>query len=199
MAVARVTTAPRRGVAVSSQQLLGFVGGNLARPEVARQETLARGWLRLWRSVTLRVVADLVLYDGVCGLCDRFTRFILARDRKGRFVFASLQSEVAETLLARHGRDPRRLETVYVCAEYGSQQEKLYTKSRAVLFVLRALGGPWALSRAAAVLPTRFLDVIYDWIAARRYRMFGRSDVCMLPPREQRARFIDVGAAPGDG
>ncbi len=137
--------------------------------------------MRPERSVTIRFVADLVLYDGVCGLCDRFTQFILARDRRGRFVFASLQSEVAEALLSRHGRDARKLDTVYVCAGYESPQETLHAKSRAVLYVFRAL------------------DAIYDWVAARRYRVFGRSDVCLLPPPEQRARFVDIGAAPGGG
>jgi|SRR5690606_14040459 predicted DCC family thiol-disulfide oxidoreductase YuxK len=155
--------------------------------------------MRPERSVTIRFVADLVLYDGVCGLCDRFTQFILARDRRGRFVFASLQSEVAEALLSRHGRDARKLDTVYVCAGYGSPQETLHAKSRAVLYVFRALGGVWALSRVAGLLPTRALDAIYDWVAARRYRVFGRSDVCLLPPPEQRARFVDIGAAPGGG
>lgn len=144
-----------------------------------------------------------MLYDGVCGLCSRFTRFILARDTAKRFVFASLQSELAEALLMRHGRSALALDTVYVCAGYGSERETLLAKSQAVLFVLRALGGVWAVVGLAGVglagiLPRKFLDRVYDWVAARRYRVFGRSDVCLLPPPEQRARFVDIGAAPSD-
>ena len=144
-------------------------------------------------------MAELVLYDGVCGLCNRFTRFILAHDRSGRFEFASLQSELAEALLSRHGRNAAALDTVYVCADYGGPGETLHAKSAAVLFVLRGLGGVWALGRFAGILPRRFLDRIYDWVAARRYRVFGRSEVCLVPPPDQRARFVDIGAGAGDG
>ena len=134
---------------------------------------------------------DIVLYDGVCGLCDRFVRFILPRDPAGRFRFAALQSGFAQELLARHGRDARDLDTVYVVTGHGRDQRVL-AKSQAVLHVLARLGWPWRGGALAAPLPTRLLDAAYDLVARRRYRLFGKHEVCPLPAPEWRGRFIDL-------
>lgn len=136
-------------------------------------------------------VPDLVLYDGDCGLCDRLNRFILRRDARGRFRFAPLQSALGAALLRRHGRDARALDTVCVVVDHGGRGERLLSRGRAVLFVLRSLGGAWRL--AAGVLglfPARALDAAYDLVAARRYRWFGRADSCAPLEPEQRSRFI---------
>lgn len=134
---------------------------------------------------------DLVLYDGVCGLCNRLVRFILKRDRRRQFRFASLQGPLAEALLRRHGFDARDLDTFYLVADHQGPGEQVFARARAVLVVLRKLGGIWAVSRAFAPLPSRWLDAAYDFVAARRYRWFGRADACPLPPPEHRAMFLD--------
>lgn len=138
-------------------------------------------------------MADLLLYDGVCGLCDRAVRFVYERDRTGRFLYASLQSGVAREVLRRHGKDSSVLETVYVLVDYDSPNERLLSKGRAALHILRALGGGWQLAAIFGVLPNRVLDAGYDFVASRRYSIFGRSDVCILPAPEHRGRFLDVG------
>jgi predicted DCC family thiol-disulfide oxidoreductase YuxK len=134
-----------------------------------------------------------LLYDGVCGLCNRLVQFILRRDRAGVFRFASLQSALAARILARHGRDARDLDSVYVLLNYDTPGEALFARSDAVHVVFTQLGGMW---RASAIilklLPHALCDFAYDAIARRRYRIFGRSETCTLPAPEDRARFLDV-------
>ena len=135
---------------------------------------------------------DVVLYDGVCGLCDGFARFVLPRDRAGRFRFAALQGPAARDILARHGKDATALDTVYVVAPDAAGGERLLAKSRAVLHVLRALGLPWSAAGVAALLPTPLLDAAYDVVARARYRLVGRAEACLRPRPEWRDRFIDA-------
>ena len=136
---------------------------------------------------------DVVLYDGVCGLCNGLVRFVLPRDRAGRFRFAALQSPAAHAILARHGQDAAALDTVYVAVPDPRGGERLLAKSRAVLHLLRGLGAPWSAAVLAAPLPTRLLDAGYDLVARHRYRIFGRSEACPLPRPEWRDRFLDAG------
>jgi predicted DCC family thiol-disulfide oxidoreductase YuxK len=134
----------------------------------------------------------ILLYDGVCGLCNRFVQFILRRDRKAMFRFAWLQSALAARILARHGVNPTDLDTVYVVIDYELPGERLLSRSDAGLFVLRQLGGLW---RPTAVLlqplPRVLRDPAYNAMARRRYRIFGRSDTCTLPCDLDRSRFLD--------
>ncbi len=134
----------------------------------------------------------LILYDGVCGLCNRLNRFILERDAVAVFQFASLQSRLGQSILRGYGRDPDKLETLYVVVNYDSESAVLLSKSRAALFVLKTLGGPWRLTASLGVLPRRLLDWAYDLVARHRYRVFGRYEYCLMPGPEYENRFIDV-------
>jgi predicted DCC family thiol-disulfide oxidoreductase YuxK len=134
---------------------------------------------------------DLVLFDGTCGLCSRAVRLVLRRDRRGRFRFAPLQGPTAGALLARHGLDPADLDSVRVVADHGGPEERILSRSAAVLHVLGALGLPWSLGRALALLPARWRDALYDRVAAGRYRWFGRSQACLVPTAAQRDRFLE--------
>src|SRR5262245_9065108 len=138
-------------------------------------------------------MADIVLYDGVCGLCNGLNRFILDRDPAGRFQFASLQSPFGRELLARQGRDARNLDTLYVLVDAHAPSERLLARADAVGHVLGELGGGWALfARLLGTLPETMRDRGYDLIARNRYRLFGRYDTCLLPSPENRQRFIAV-------
>ena len=134
----------------------------------------------------------LVLYDGVCGLCNRLNAFLLPRDSAGLFAFASLQSLTATALLARSGQPTAEHDTFYVVANFRSGSPVLLTKSRAGLFALTQLGGPWRAAGAVRLVPTPLLNIVYDVIARNRYRFFGRYETCRLPPPEHRRRFIDI-------
>lgn len=129
----------------------------------------------------------LVFYDGVCGFCQRVVQFIIPRDRSAVFRFVAIQSETGSRLLRRHGLDPAELNT-FVLLEQG----RMYTRSTAGLRVLRRLDGAWPLLYALIVVPRPVRDLVYKWIAANRYRFFGKSDSCMLPPPEVRERFLDT-------
>ena len=134
----------------------------------------------------------LLLYDGVCGLCDRFVRFVLARDRRGRFRFAALQGPVGRDLVAGLGRDPDRLETVHVVVDYRSGTGPVLDRSAAALFVLGQLGWPWRLATILRRVPAGLRDRLYDRVAAHRYRLFGRHASCPVPDPRYRDRFLDA-------
>lgn len=136
-------------------------------------------------------VSQLVLYDGLCGLCDRTVQFLLARDRGRVLFFAPLQGETASAVLARHclGAD---LSTMVFVRDAGLPEEEVLLRSDGVLGALLAIGGPWGLlARVARLVPWPLRDAVYRWIAANRYRWFGRLDTCRVPSPEERRRFLD--------
>lgn len=136
--------------------------------------------------MTVETAAPILFFDGVCGLCDRLVQFVLRRDRRARFRFAALQSDVAAETLRRFGRDPADLDTVYVLTGDG----RLLHKARAIFFVLGQLGLPWSLVAVFGILPTVIVDWFYDRVAHNRYRLWGKRDSCRLPSADERARFL---------
>lgn len=133
-----------------------------------------------------------LLYDGVCGLCNRTVRFTLRRDHGGLFRFAPLQGRFAREALARHGRNADDLDSVYVLVDFGRATERLLARADAILYVLGALGGIWRLSAVGYLVPRAARDWAYDRIARRRYRWFGRYESCPLPAAAERKRFVDL-------
>jgi len=133
----------------------------------------------------------LILYDGICGLCNRLNNFVLPRDPEAHFNFAPLQGELSRSILRRFGRDPKTLDTFYVVANYGSTTPRLLSKARAALFVATHVRGISRLAGAFRILPDAILNPVYDLIARYRYRIFGQYAVCPIPKPEYRGRFID--------
>jgi predicted DCC family thiol-disulfide oxidoreductase YuxK len=141
----------------------------------------------------------LIFYDGVCGLCNRFVRFVLRHDRRAIFRFASLQSPLAARILAAHTVNPGMLDALFVVRDFEPEksenlsQTALLSRSDAVLFVLHKLGG---VCRAAAAglrfVPRFVLDWGYRQVAGHRYRIFGRYEVCPIPEPSVRSRFLDL-------
>lgn len=131
--------------------------------------------------------AAVVFYDGVCGLCNRVVQFIIPRDRRGAFRFATLQSETGQRLLAAYGKDTSALDT-FLLLEDG----RVYDRSTAALRVVRRLGSLWPLLYGFIVLPRPLRDALYRFVAKRRYRWFGESESCLLPPPGVRDRFLDT-------
>ena len=134
----------------------------------------------------------IVLYDGVCGLCNRAVQFLLKRDRHDRLQFASLQSDVAARVLQRHGMDPKSLDTVYAVLNYGEPNETLLAKGDAFLFFAKVTGGIWSVARVGRIIPRPIRNWLYDFIARHRYQVFGKSESCMLPDPKQRHKFLEV-------
>jgi predicted DCC family thiol-disulfide oxidoreductase YuxK len=137
----------------------------------------------------------LILYDGVCGLCNRLNQFVLPRDSQDKFRFAALQSDVAYDILNRYGRDANDLDTFYVVANFGTPSEQLYERSDAGLFVLNQIGGIYKLSGLLRAFPQAVLNWGYNRLAQSRYKIFGKHDVCIMPSPEYTAKFVDTGAS----
>jgi predicted DCC family thiol-disulfide oxidoreductase YuxK len=134
----------------------------------------------------------IVLYDGVCGLCNRAVQFLLKRDRLDRLQFASLQSNLAARVLARHGLDQKSLDTVYAVLNYEEANETLLAKGDAFLFFAEVIGGIWSVARVGRIIPRPVRNWLYDFIARHRYQVFGKSESCMLPDPKQRHKFLEV-------
>ena len=134
----------------------------------------------------------IVLYDGVCGLCNRLVQFLLKRDSQDRFRFASLQSTFGQEILKRHSADPLDLDTFYVVLDYGHPSERLLARSDGVVYALTTLGGIWKTAAAGNVLPRAVCDGLYNFVARHRYQVFGKHESCMLPEPKHRAKFLDV-------
>jgi len=135
----------------------------------------------------------IILYDGVCGLCNRLVQFLLRHDKRKHLRFASLQSDFAGAVLRRHGLDPKDLDTFHFVENYDRQDERVFDRSDAVLKAGRALGGVWAmLASVASIFPRALLDQLYRLVARNRYRVFGKFESCMLPDPSQRNRFLDT-------
>ncbi|GAB3328864.1 thiol-disulfide oxidoreductase DCC family protein [Hymenobacter humi] len=132
---------------------------------------------------------DTILFDGVCNLCNGFVQFVIRHDPEGRFRFAALQSEAAQAVLADLGLDPAALprEPESVLLVSGG---RLYSHSTAVLRIARRLGGVWQLAGLGWLMPRRWRDGLYRFVARNRYRWFGRQESCMLPTPALKARFL---------
>ena len=129
---------------------------------------------------------SVVLFDGLCNLCNGAVRFIIARDRKERFRFASLQSTIGRRFLAEHRLGDSKLNTLVLL-----EGRRAWTRSTAALRIARRLSGPWPLLYALVFLPRLLRDPLYALLAHNRYRWFGRLATCWLPSPELRKRFLD--------
>ena len=129
--------------------------------------------------------APVILFDGVCNLCNGSVNFVIDHDPEAYFRFASLQDDAAQPLLRAHGLTPDYLDSV-VLVEDG----KLYRDSTAALRIARKLGAPWSWLYALIVVPRPLRDLVYGYIARNRYRWFGKQDSCRIPTPELRARFL---------
>jgi predicted DCC family thiol-disulfide oxidoreductase YuxK len=129
--------------------------------------------------------APILLFDGVCNLCNHSVQWVIARDRSARFRFASLQSDAGRALLAQRGLPLDALDTVVLL-----DGKVHFTKSDAAIETARRLGGAWSAAVALKLVPRRLRDAAYDWIARNRYARWGRRDACWVPTPELRERFL---------
>ncbi|SDD96014.1 thiol-disulfide oxidoreductase DCC family protein [Niabella drilacis] len=128
--------------------------------------------------------APVILFDGVCNLCNGSVRFIIKRDKKNLFRFASLQSTTGKQLLQQYAL-PQTPHSI-VLIENG----KAYLRSTAALRIVRKLKAPWPLLYLFIIIPGFIRNGVYNWVARNRYRWFGRADHCTLPGPQFREKFI---------
>lgn len=126
-----------------------------------------------------------LLFDGVCILCNNAVKFIIRHDKKNQFLFASIQSDAAKKLLLQHNYKNNNMDSVLLL-----DQGKVFEKSQAVLAICSYLGFPWNLFSPFRLLPEKWLNSLYDFVARNRYRWFGKKEVCTLELSEHKNRFI---------
>lgn len=127
----------------------------------------------------------IVIFDGVCNLCNGLVRFIIKRDKNGVFSFAALQTDAGRSLSGNFGLKVKNIDSVLYITD-----GKFYLKSSAVLHLLKDLGGPFKLFYAFIIIPAIIRDFFYDLIAKYRYSLFGRKEKCMIPSAEDKERFL---------
>jgi len=127
-----------------------------------------------------------VLFDGVCTLCNRTVDFILRHDRARRFRYGSLQSSAGRTLLEKFNLPTDRLEAIVVI-----DRGQFYTKSDAALRIARELDNPWPFLTILHVVPRGIRNRVYDWIARHRYAWFGKKDTCRIPTDAEKQLFLE--------
>ncbi|MEQ9009057.1 MAG: DCC1-like thiol-disulfide oxidoreductase family protein [Ekhidna sp.] len=128
----------------------------------------------------------IILFDGVCNLCNSSVQFIIERDKKELFLFASLQSRYAKENLPDEFSDETALQSIIL-----KEGDEIKSKSSAVLTITKSLSGLWPLFYVLIVIPKFVRDWVYDIIAKNRYQWFGKKDQCMIPSPELKNRFID--------
>ncbi len=129
--------------------------------------------------------SPLILFDGVCNLCNAWVRFVVRHDPNGVFRFAAQQSPIGQAIINERMKVPWQLSSVILMAGDSS-----YTDSCAVLEICARLAAPWSWIRVLRVIPRRVLDSCYRLIVRHRYKLFGKTDTCQLPSEDLRSRFI---------
>ncbi len=127
----------------------------------------------------------IILFDGVCNLCNSSVNFVIRHDKKDHFLFAPLQSETAKELLKKYGIDPAKTDSFVLI-----ENNKAYTKSSAALRINKHLSGFYYLIYLLLIVPPFIRNAVYDHIARNRYKWFGRTESCMIPTEKIREKFI---------
>lgn len=127
----------------------------------------------------------ILLFDGVCNLCNSMVQFTIKRDPKGKIKFASLQSERGQALLKQYGLPANDFDSFVFIYE-----NKYFLRSSAALHVLKELGGGWKLLYLFVIFPRPLRDFVYNIVAKTRYRIFGKRETCMIPTSDIKRRFL---------
>lgn len=128
----------------------------------------------------------IILFDGVCNLCDATVQFIIKRDKKDIFRFVPIQSVLGQQIIGHIGIDTTKTDSI-ILYEPGNAY---YYKAEAALKIAKRLGGIYTLLGAFSILPKWLSNKVYDYIARNRYKWYGKKNECMIPTPEMRAKFL---------
>lgn len=129
----------------------------------------------------------IILFDGVCNLCNRAVQFIIKRDKKKQYAFAPLQGDIGQQLLRDRGIDTQLVDSIILI----EPNIAYYTKAAAAFEIGKSFGGGWKLLGLLEWIPPVISNWVYDVIAKNRYRWFGKREVCMVPTSDLKARFLE--------
>lgn len=127
----------------------------------------------------------IILFDGVCNLCNGFVQFIIERDRNAIFKFAALQSDFGQAFLKSQNLNPLELKSIILIDD-----DKVYTQSTAALKIAKHLDGAWKIGYVFIIVPPFIRNSFYKIVAKNRYKWFGQKDQCMVPTPDLKARFL---------
>ena len=128
----------------------------------------------------------IILFDGVCNLCDKSVQFIIKHDKKDVFRFVALQSDLGKKIIKHIGIDTTKTDSIIL---YQPGMAYFY-KAEAALKIAKELGGIYIILSLFSVLPNSLSNLVYDWIAKNRYKWYGKKDECMIPSPELKAKFL---------
>ena len=128
---------------------------------------------------------SIVLFDGVCNLCNGAVTFLIRNDKNDRFRFAALQSEMGVDLTTKYGIDTQEVDSIVLI-----ENDKAYVRSDAALRIAKRMSGAYPLLYVFVIIPRFLRDPIYKWVARNRYRWFEKKNQCMIPTPELKAKFL---------
>lgn len=129
----------------------------------------------------------LILFDGVCNLCNTSVLYVIKRDKNNVFMFATLQSNIGKQIIEQYNLDSSKTDSILLYSETNG----LYVKSTAALKIVKHLGFPNNLMRIFFIIPPFIRNWVYDYIAKNRYKWYGKKDACMIPTPELKAKFLE--------
>jgi len=129
----------------------------------------------------------LILFDGVCNLCNNSVLFVVKRDSKNKFLFAPLQSEIGKEIIKTFDINTQNTDSILV---YNPNTNTIKSKSSAALYVARRLGFPSNIMVVFLIIPSFIRDWVYNYVAKNRYKWYGKKDACMIPTPELQSKFI---------
>ncbi|WP_411895176.1 thiol-disulfide oxidoreductase DCC family protein [Winogradskyella sp. A2] len=130
---------------------------------------------------------QVILFDGVCNLCNSSVLYVIKRDKKNKFLFAPLQSEIGNEIIEEFKIDTKKTDSILL---FDPINHKIYHKSSAALRIANQLNYPTKLLSIFFIIPTVLRDLVYNYIAKNRYKWFGRKDACMIPTPDLQAKFM---------
>jgi len=128
----------------------------------------------------------LILFDGVCNLCNSSVLYVIKHDRKNTFLFAPLQSEIGQKIINQYNIDPSKTDSILLY----SKEKGVKTKSTAAIHIAKALGFPRTMLSVFLIFPSFIRNSVYDFIAKNRYKWYGKKESCMIPTPELKAKFL---------
>lgn len=131
---------------------------------------------------------QLILFDGVCNLCNSSVLYVIKRDKKNLFLFAPLQSDIGKTIINEFNIDTVQTDSIIL---YKAKERRIYHKSSAALHIAKRLNFPSNLMTVFFIVPAFLRNYIYNYVAKNRYKWYGKKDACMIPTPELKSKFLE--------
>ena len=130
---------------------------------------------------------QLILFDGVCNLCNNSVQFVIKQDKKNKFMFAPLQGKAGQEIIRKYNIDTAKTDSILLYSE----EKGLKLKSTAALYIAKDLGFPYALLSVFLIVPAFIRNMVYDFIAKNRYKWYGKKEACMIPTPDLKSKFLE--------